>query len=78
MCSVALCLFFQIATYLSPILPRLGEQARALLSVPGAARWEDALEPLRGRPVADFQHLMQRVDPEQVRAMIEASAGTAA
>jgi methionyl-tRNA synthetase len=74
-CSVALGCFHQIATYLTPILPRLGEQARALLSVEGEARWEEAATPLVGRPVARFEHLMQRVDPDGVRAMLEASAG---
>jgi methionyl-tRNA synthetase len=75
-CSVALSCFHQIATYLTPILPGLGEQARTLLSVPGDARWELAAEPPAGRTVAPFKHLMQRVDPEKVQAMVEASAAS--
>ena len=73
-CSVALNCFHQITTYLDPILPNLGEQARALLSAPGAARWEAAATPLTARPVARFKHLMQRVDPERVQAMVDASS----
>ena len=73
-CSVALACFLQIATYLTPILPRLGDQARELLSVEGDARWELAATPPVGNPVAPFRHLMQRVDPEKVQAMVEASA----
>jgi methionyl-tRNA synthetase len=73
-CSVALNCFHQITTYLDPILPNLGDQARALLSAPGAARWEAAATPLTARPVARFKHLMQRVDPERVQAMVDASS----
>jgi methionyl-tRNA synthetase len=71
---VALGCFHQIATYLSPILPRLGEQARTLLSVEGGPRWDLAATPLEGHPVAPFQHLLQRVDPEKVSAMLAAAA----
>ena len=74
MCSVALACFHQITTYLAPILPRLSEQARTLLSQEGPARWEDAALHLEGAPVAPFKHLMQRVDPERVAAMIAAGA----
>jgi methionyl-tRNA synthetase len=73
-CSVALNCFHQITTYLEPVLPGLGEQARALLSVEGPARFESAATPLTGRPVGPFRHMMQRVDPERVQAMIAASA----
>lgn len=73
-CSVALACFHQITTYLAPILPRLSEQARTLLSQEGPARWEDAALRLEGAPVAPFKHLMQRVDPERVQAMIAAGA----
>jgi hypothetical protein len=44
--------------------------------VPGDARWELAAEPPAGRTVAPFKHLMQRVDPEKVQAMVEASAAS--
>ncbi len=73
-CSVALNLFHQLTVYLQPILPRLSERARELLSSPGEARWEDAAVPLVGRPVAPFRHMMQRVDPEKIAAMLAESA----
>ena len=73
-CSVALNLFHQITTYLQPILPELSVQARALLGLEGEARWEEAATPLTDRPVAKFKHLMQRVDPERVQAMVDAGA----
>jgi methionyl-tRNA synthetase len=73
-CSVALNCFHQIATYLEPVLPGLGEQARALLSVEGPPRFDAAAAPLLGRPVGPFRHMMERVDPGRVQAMIAASA----
>ncbi|HTN00239.1 MAG TPA: methionine--tRNA ligase subunit beta, partial [Planctomycetaceae bacterium] len=33
--------------------------------------WEDVRRPLVGTPVSKFEHLMKRVDPAQVQAMIE-------
>jgi methionyl-tRNA synthetase len=73
-CSAALNLFFQITTYLQPILPRLAGQARELLGAAGEGAWEDARTPLVGNPLAEFRHLMQRVDPERVKAMLAESA----
>ena len=71
-CTVALNLFRQIVVYLAPVLPRLAEEVGALLHAP-ITRWDDALAPLLGTPVAKFRHLMQRVDPEALQAVIEAS-----
>jgi methionyl-tRNA synthetase len=72
-CAIALNLFRQIAIYLGPVLPRLvGESAR-LLGLSGVTRWEDAATPVVGTTVAKFKHLMERVDPEKVEAMVKAS-----
>ncbi|MFM9962690.1 MAG: methionine--tRNA ligase [Planctomycetaceae bacterium] len=71
-CSVGLNLFRQIVVYLAPVLPRLAQQAGELLSSP-IARWEDAQSPLTGTPVANFQHMLKRVELKQVQAMIEES-----
>jgi len=73
-CSVALNLFRQLTSYLQPILPGLSAKANALLSAPEESRFEDVLQPLLGNEVGKFEHLMRRVDPERVQAMIEASA----
>ena len=71
-CSVALNLFRQLAIYLSPVLPRLAEQTAALLGQP-LDGWDQSQAPLTGTPVAEFQHMLQRVDPQQVQAMIDDS-----
>jgi len=71
-CTVALNLFRQLAVYLAPVLPRLAEQAGELLNAPIQA-WQDASTPLTGNKLNKFQHMMQRIDPKKVSAMIEES-----
>jgi methionyl-tRNA synthetase len=71
-CSVGLNLFRQIVVYLAPVLPRLAKQTGELLNSP-ISRWEDALLPLTGTPVSNFQHMLKRVELKQVQAMIEDS-----
>ena len=73
-CSVALNLFLQLATYLSPILPEVGSEARKLLGVAGEAEWATTQKPLVNQPVAPFKHILRRVDPERVDAMVSASS----
>jgi methionyl-tRNA synthetase len=76
-CSITLNLFRQIVVYLAPVLPELAKQTGELLSAP-IESWGAAAEPLRGTPVAEFKHLMQRVDPKKFDAVIEASMDAAA
>ena len=71
-CTVALNLFRQLAVYLAPVLPRLAEQTDELLGTP-IASWDDAQSPLVGTPVNKFKHMLQRVDPKKVQAMIDES-----
>ena len=71
-CTVALNLFRQLVVYLAPVLPRLAEQAGKLLNRP-IEHWSEAGRPLVGTPVADFEHMMQRVETQQVQAMIDDS-----
>jgi methionyl-tRNA synthetase len=71
-CTVALNLFRQITVYLSPVLPNLAERATALLNAEPVS-WQTAATPLVGNVVAPFEHLMRRVDPARVEAMVEAS-----
>jgi methionyl-tRNA synthetase len=71
-CTVALNLFRQLVVYLSPVLPSLARQTAALLNRP-IERWDEAAAPLVGTKVSRFEHLMKRVEPVQVEAMINAS-----
>ncbi len=69
-CTVGLNLFRQIVVYLAPVLPQLVKQTDELLSQP-IEHWDDSQSPLLGTTVNKFQHMLQRVDPQQVEKMIE-------
>jgi methionyl-tRNA synthetase len=72
-CTTGLNLFRQLAVYLAPVLPKLAVQTGELLGDP-IVSWEQSQQPLLGRPVGKFAHMMQRVDPKRVEAMVAASA----
>ncbi|MGI8979896.1 MAG: methionine--tRNA ligase [Pirellulaceae bacterium] len=71
-CTVGLNLFRQIAVYLSPVLPKLAQQAGALLGEP-ITKWEQAQTPLIGTKVAPFSHMMKRLELKDFEAMIDES-----
>jgi methionyl-tRNA synthetase len=71
-CTVALNLFRQLVVYLSPVLPDLAAKTERLLGQP-IRHWDESKSPLVGTPVAEFQHLMKRVDKKDVEQMIEES-----
>ena len=72
-CTIGLNLFRQLAVYLSPVLPRLAQQTGELLGDP-ITSWEQSQRPLLGTSVGKFSHMMQRVDPKNIEAMVAASA----
>jgi len=71
-CTIGLNLFRQIIVYLAPVLPELARKTNELLSTP-IASWNDAQTPLTGAPVGTFQHMLQRIDPQKVQAMVDES-----
>ena len=72
-CTIGLNLFRQLAVYLAPVLPKMARETGEFLNDPITA-WRQAQQPLAGTKVGKFQHLMQRVDPKKVEAVIAASA----
>jgi methionyl-tRNA synthetase len=76
-CTVILNLYRQLIVYLAPVLPKLADESAALLNSP-IDSWSQASTPLVGTAVAEFKHLMQRVDPKKVQAVIDASTDAAA
>ena len=74
-CTVGLNLFRQIVIYLAPVLPKLAEQAGALLNDP-LTSWAQSQRPLVGTPIAPFSHLMKRVERKDLDAMIDESKET--
>jgi len=72
-CTQGLNLFRLLVAYLKPVLPKLAADSEALLGI-GPERWPDAeTRPLLGCKINDFKPLMQRVDPDKIAAMVEAS-----
>ncbi len=71
-CTVGLNLFRQLVIYLSPVLPRLAQQCEALLGEP-ITSWSQSQTPLLGITVNPFEHMLARVNPEDIQAMIEES-----
>jgi methionyl-tRNA synthetase len=71
-CTVCLNLYRQLVVYLTPVLPRLAEQTADLFGA-RITHWDNAKQPLVGTQVAKFSHLMSRVDPARLQAVIAAS-----
>ncbi|MBF0161434.1 MAG: methionine--tRNA ligase [Magnetococcales bacterium] len=71
-CSVAINLFRVLMTYLAPVLPVMAEKVRHLLNLPELS-WAGRCVPLSGSSIQEFKHLMARIDPKQVEAMLAAS-----
>ncbi len=75
-CTVALNLFRQLAIYLAPVLPKLADDCGELLGDP-IVSWSQSQTPLLGRPVAPFQRMMDRIQPENLERMIDESKSEA-
>ncbi len=71
-CTIALNLFRQLAVYLSPVLPELAEQCGRLLGDP-ITGWDQSKTPLLGTPVAKFERMLDRLQPEDLQKMIDES-----
>jgi methionyl-tRNA synthetase len=71
-CSVALNLYRQIVLYMAPVLPHLAEQSAVLFGA-SFEDWSVAQSPLTGVKLQPFKHLMVRVDPRLIRAMLDDS-----
>lgn len=70
-CSVGVNLFRALITYLKPVTPSMAARAEGFLQV--SVDWHQLEAPLLNHTLNDFKPLLQRVDPEQVEAMVEAS-----
>ena len=71
-CTVALNLFRQLVVYLSPVLPKLAQQCGDLLNDP-IQHWAQSQSPLLGGSVNPFEHMLARVQHEDIQAMIDES-----
>ncbi len=71
-CSLGLEAFRQLMTYLAPVLPRMAQQVQEFLNLKDL-HWESRLQAMGAHTLRPFLPLLQRVDPEQVQAMVKAS-----
>ncbi len=73
-CSTALALFRELTLLLKPVLPRVAATVEAFLGI-GPLAWSDAWKQLpAGHRIGPYQHLLTRIDPKQVQALIEPPA----
>ena len=72
-CTVCIEAFRVLTIYLKPILPALADQVEAFLGV-RPLDFADAQRALGRHRIGAYQHLMQRVDPDKLEKLFEASA----
>ncbi|GLR13084.1 methionine--tRNA ligase [Chitinimonas prasina] len=71
-CSLLINLFRLLTIYLKPVLPKLAADVEAFLNV-APLQWHDAQTLLLGHEIKPYSHLMTRIDPKQVEALVEAN-----
>jgi methionyl-tRNA synthetase len=76
-CSVCIEAFRLLTLYLKPVLPMLAAQVEGFLNI-APLQWHDATRALGGHAIGDYKHLMQRVDPKQIDALLEPPAAPVA
>jgi methionyl-tRNA synthetase len=75
-CSNAIQMFRLLSIYLKPVLPKLVSEVESFLNVP-PFQWRDSgiLLP-EGHSINSYKHLMTRIDPKNIEAMIEENKQT--
>ena len=71
-CSAGINMFRLLTIYLKPILPHLAAHVEAFLNIPPLT-WADAQTRLMNHSINTYQHLMTRVDPKQIDALLAAN-----
>ena len=72
-CSEAIEAFRLLTLYLKPVLPKVAEAVEAFLNI-APLTWNDAATPLAvGHKIGAYSHLMTRIDPKQIAALLEAN-----
>jgi methionyl-tRNA synthetase/methionyl-tRNA synthetase C-terminal region/beta chain len=77
-CTTTLNVFRDLSIYLKPILPKVVAQVEQFLGT-GALSWGDIATRLpEGHAVNAYSHLMTRIDPKQIDALIAANTASMA
>ncbi len=76
-CTASLEIFRLLTLFLKPVLPVLAEKVEAFLDIP-ALSWSDAHAgaAMLGHHIKPYQHLITRVDPKKIEALVTASQET--
>lgn len=75
-CSDALEMFRLLTLYLKPVLPKLASQIEQFLNI-APLSWHAVNQPMStGHTINAYEHLITRIDPKQVDAMVTASQET--
>ena len=75
-CTVAICAFKVISGWLKPILPQLVADAERFLKI-AEITWQNVHELLpSGHCIAPYEHLMSRIDPKQIKRLLETPGST--
>lgn len=77
-CTTALQMFRDLTIYLKPVLPKLASAVETFLNI-APLEWQDLAQPLAvGHVIQPYQHLLQRIDPKQIDALVAANRETLA
>jgi methionyl-tRNA synthetase len=72
-CSVCIEAFRVLTVYLKPVMPKLAAEVEGFLRIV-PLDWHAASRSIGGHGIGAYKHLMQRVDPLQVEALLEPPA----
>lgn len=77
-CSEAIEAFRLLTLYLKPVLPKVAQAVEAFLGI-APLSWSDAQTPLpAGHAIKGYSHLMTRIDPKMIVALVEANKASLA
>jgi methionyl-tRNA synthetase len=74
-CSESLNAFRILSIYLKPILPSLAVKVEGFLNLPGQLNWQ-GLGTYPANAINAYEHLMTRIEPKQIEALLEANKGS--
>lgn len=69
-CSILINAFRLLTIYLKPVLPKLATDVETFLNVV-SLQWSDAQNVLLDHTINAYNHLMVRIDPKNIEAMVE-------
>ncbi len=71
-CTISINLFRMLTLYLKPVLPKLATQVETFLNITPLT-WNSAEEMLLDHQIDEYKHLMTRLDPKLIEAMVAAN-----